>query len=110
MHDHDIDRDAVFRRFLEESQGRLAAMVEALGTLEKRPGDPDALTALFRAAHTLRGNADTLGLADLAEVTSQVEEILARLRAGTLGASHQVLDLLLRSVEALREMLAKAGG
>ncbi len=110
MHDHDSDREAVFRRLLEDSEEQLAAMGEALGTLEKRPGDPDALTALFRAAHTLRGNADTLGFADLAEVTSQVDQILARLRAGTLGASHQVLDLLLTSVEALREMLAEAGG
>ncbi len=85
-------------------------MGDALGTLEKRPGDPDALRVLFQAAHTLRSNADTLGFADLAEVASQVEEILARLRAGTLAASHQVLDLLRTSVDALREMLAKAGG
>ncbi len=109
MHGDDVDRDARVGRFFEESEARLAAMGEALATLEKQPGDPDALAALSRAAHGLTAGADKLGFADLAEVARQVEDVIAQLRAGRLAGGRQVLDLLLASIEALREMLASGG-
>ena len=58
----DVDRNALVRLFFEESQEGLATMEEALVTLEAGAGQSDALKALFRAAHTLKGNAASLGL------------------------------------------------
>jgi two-component system chemotaxis sensor kinase CheA len=102
-----IDRDALVRLFYEESDEGLAAMEEALIALEARPDDTDALKTLFRAAHTLKGNASSLGFTELADVTHQVEDVLARLRSGSLAMSRELTDLLLVSVDTLREMLAE---
>jgi two-component system chemotaxis sensor kinase CheA len=109
--DHEeVDRDALVRLFFEESDEGLLSMEEALVRLEQVPGDGDALRTLFRVAHTLKGNAASLGFSDLAEVTHGMEDVLARLRSGTLGVSREVTDLLLASVDALREMLTEVRG
>jgi two-component system chemotaxis sensor kinase CheA len=41
-------------------------------------------------------------------VTHEVEDVLDRLRAGTLAMSRQVTDLLLASVDTLRQLLSEA--
>jgi two-component system, chemotaxis family, sensor kinase CheA len=64
MTDAEIDKDALVRLFFEESEEGLAAMEQALVTLEQRPGDGDALKTAFRVAHTLKGNAASLGFAE----------------------------------------------
>ena len=106
----DVDRQALVLLFLEESCEGLAAMEEALVALEARPGDGDSLKTLFRVAHTLKGNAASLGFTELAEITHEVEDVLARLRAGSLSVSRQVIDLLLASVDTLREQLKQVKG
>jgi len=108
MNPIDVDRDALVRLFFEESQEGLAAMEEALVALEASAGQGDTLKMLFRVAHTLKGNAASLGFAEIAELTHELEDVLDRLRAGSLAVSRQVIDLLLASVDALREMLAEA--
>lgn len=110
MTQNEIDRDALVRLFFEESEEGLAAMEQSLVTLEAGVGDGDALKTLFRVAHTLKGNAASLGFAELAEVTHEIEDVLDRLRAGRLAMSRQVTDLLLASVDTLRQILTEVHG
>ena len=49
-----------------------------------------------------------MGFSRLAEVTHALEDVLDRLRSGSLAVNPQVVDLLLESVDALRELLAEA--
>ena len=107
METFDVDHDALVRLFFEESEEGLLAMEEALVALECR-GDSEALGTLFRVAHTLKGNAASLGFTDLAEVTHRLEDVLDRLRSSALAVDRDVIDVLLESVDLLREMLAEA--
>jgi two-component system, chemotaxis family, sensor kinase CheA len=104
----DVDRDALVRLFFEESEEGLAAMEEALVALEQKPGETEALQILFRVAHTLKGNASSLGFVELTEVTHGLENVLELLRSGSAAVSRDVVDVLLESVDVLREMLAEA--
>jgi two-component system chemotaxis sensor kinase CheA len=106
----DVDRDVLMRLFFEESEEGLAAMEHALLVLEEAPEDASSLQTLFRVAHTLKGNAGSLGFADLAAMTHGLEDVLARLRASALEVGREVVDLLLESVDVLRAMLAEARG
>ena len=81
------------------------ALVDARGRL----GDGDSLKTLFRVAHTIKGNAASLGFAELAEITHEIEDVLDRLRTGSLAMSRQVTDLLLASVDTLREIWRRRG-
>lgn len=107
MSEIEVDRAALVRLFREEADEGLAAMEQALLALEQSPGSAEPLQRLFREAHTLKGNAATLGLDELAEMTHEVEDVLARLRSGGLEATRQVVDLLLASVDSLRELLGQ---
>lgn len=102
----DVDRDALVRLFFEEAEEGLVAMEQALVALEERPADTEALQTVFRVAHTLKGNASSLGFSDLAELTHGLESVLDGLRSGGVSVSREVIDMLLEAVDVLREMLA----
>src|SRR5258706_8532103 len=104
----DVDRDALMLLFFEEAEEGLVAMEQALVALEERPFDTEALQTLFRVAHTLKGNAASLGFVELAEVTHGLEGVLYRLRSGSVAVGREVVDVLLESVDLLREMLAES--
>ena len=106
----DVDREALLSLFFEESEEGLAAMEQALLVLEEAPADPEPLNTLFRAAHTLKGNSGSLGFAELAALTQGLEDVLDRLRRGSLCVDRDVIDLLLVSVDALRALLREARG
>jgi two-component system chemotaxis sensor kinase CheA len=75
--------------------------------LEAGAGQSDALKVVFRAAHTLKGNAASLGFTEIAEMTHELENVLDCLRSGSLAVSRPVTDLLLESVDALRAMFSE---
>ena len=106
----DADRDALRRLFFEEAEEGLLAVEEALIALERGQAQDEGLRVLFRGAHTLKGNAASLGFDELAEVTHHLEDVLERLRAGALEVNRAVVDVLLASVDLLRSLLAGGQG
>lgn len=103
-----IDMKAVLQVFLAESEEHLSVMEEALLALESRPKDPELLQALFRGAHTLKGNAASLGFGPLSDLSHAMEDIMQRLRSGVMVVSGEDITLLLEGVDALRQMVAAA--
>jgi two-component system chemotaxis sensor kinase CheA len=104
----DIDLAAILPVFLAEAEENLAQVEDALLALEASPGDAEALNTVFRAAHTLKGNAANLGLAPVAEFAHGVEDVLDRLREGALVLTAPLAGLLLRAVDALRVLVPAA--
>ena len=105
----EIDYTALMEVFLAEAEERVAAMETGLLTLEHRPEDDEALAEVFRAAHTLKGDAATLGLSALADFSHRLEDLLDLLRAGTIQATGSLISLLLQAVDVLRELIADGG-
>jgi two-component system chemotaxis sensor kinase CheA len=101
-------RKAVVQTFLVEAEERLTEMEQALVALERRPDDEDLVQAIFRGAHTLKGNASTLDFPRLAEFAHAVEDLLQRFRSRTLPVTTDLVSLLLRGVDALRRMVMVA--
>jgi two-component system, chemotaxis family, sensor kinase CheA len=104
----DIDLEAIMRTFSAESEELIAEMEQAAVSLESHPRDEKWLEAIFRGAHTLKGNAGSLGLTGVAEFTHALEDLLQRFRIGALPVTRSGVTLLLRSIDALREMLPAA--
>lgn len=92
--------------FFEESSEALDAMEFAL--LKLSPGEIDAelVNTIFRAAHSIKGGAATFGFADVISFTHALETYLDALRGGRLAVDQSGIDLLLKSVDLLRSMLA----
>jgi two-component system chemotaxis sensor kinase CheA len=104
----DIDMAAILPVFLAEAEENLAQVEDALLALEASPGDAETLNTVFRAAHTLKGNAANLGLAPVAEFAHGVEDVLDRLREGSIVLTAPLAGLLLRAVDALRALVPAA--
>lgn len=104
----DIDREMLLEAFAEQSAEGLDAMEESLLALEAQPGDAEHLNTTFRICHTLKGDAAILELPALTEFAHVLEDLLDALRADTVLASAGVITVLLRTVDALREMVEDA--
>jgi two-component system, chemotaxis family, sensor kinase CheA len=101
-----VDYAAVMEVFVNETKENLETMEEALVALEDSPGDEEPLQAVFRNMHSLKGNAASVGLEDVAEFAHIIEDLLDRLRTRSLVLTPELTTVLLRSVDALRSMVA----
>lgn len=98
-------QEARFRAmFAEEAEGRLATLSELLLELERNGEDQELLSSVFREAHTLKGAAAVVGLADVLRVAHAMEEVLEGLRRGD-PATPATVDALLGAVDGMREMV-----
>lgn len=88
--------------FLQEADEQLQLLDEDIIRLEKEADNVDLLQEIFRAAHTLKGSSGMLGFDKMAGLTHVMEDVLDRLRKGTLGVSPEVVDALLHSLDALK--------
>jgi two-component system chemotaxis sensor kinase CheA len=104
----DFDRDAVLASFLVESEEGLDVMEQSLMQMESNPSDPELLHTIFRVAHSIKGNATSLELKELAGFAHVVEDLLDVLREQQALPSVDLISLLLKAVDELRAMVATA--
>lgn len=97
--------DELFVGFLAESSEALAGLDDRFVAMER--GDPEAIAAIFRPVHSLKGNASFFGLAALKELAHELETVLDRIRSGRLRPSRRIGDVCLAALDGLRGMLAR---
>lgn len=104
----DFDRGAVLASFLVESEEGLDAMEQALVQMEANPSDLELLHTIFRVAHSIKGNATSLELPELAGFAHVVEDLLDVFREQQALPGPELISLLLKAVDELRAMVAIA--
>jgi two-component system chemotaxis sensor kinase CheA len=85
-------------------------MEQLLLGLDAASASDEALNAVFRCAHSVKGGAATFGFADVAELTHQMETLLDKLRRRELAPSEAMVDALLQAGDLLRAQLARHRG
>src|SRR5713101_7189170 len=106
----EINREMLLQSFREETEECLQQMEQLLLALETRPEDHELVSSLFRAAHTIKGNASLLEFNALARFLHDVEDLLDLCRSQTVVLSQEVINILLQTVDALRQMAKRADG
>ncbi|HET9930778.1 MAG TPA: Hpt domain-containing protein, partial [Polyangiaceae bacterium] len=94
--------EALVETFHRETDELLTALEQGLLELETTSDAADAIDRLFRAAHTLKGNAGMVGFSEFVRLTHALENVLDRLRAHTLSVSEVVIEASFDAVDALR--------
>lgn len=94
--------------FLEEAEEELQILDEGFLLLEREGDNPELLNRVFRAVHTLKGSAATMGYERLATLAHEVESILDAIRQGKERVSRELVDLLLNCLDALRSLKEEA--
>lgn len=87
--------------FLAESREHLSACNGSLLDWERAPASAEPVDRLFRAIHTIKGMAATMGYAGVAQLAHAAETLLDGLRHSRVSASPAVFQLLFRAVDAL---------
>ncbi len=90
-----MEIDQALHTFIMESRELLEAMEESLLGLESAPDDHDAINAIFRAAHTIKGSGGLFGLDGIVSFTHVVENVLDRVRSGEVPINGELIALLL---------------
>ena len=101
----EIDRATLIQAFVIEADEGLDAMEEAILRLDRNPDDEETLAALFRGAHTLKGNASIFGLDLLTNAAHAFEEVLQRLRNGEVTLDSALASAMLSGLDALRRLV-----
>ena len=103
----DFEMAEIVKVFFEESAEGINAMESGLLSLEAG-GDRERINTIFRAAHSIKGGAGTFGFMEISEFTHSAETLLDQMRNGTREVSSEVIQVLLQSVDVMRDMLALA--
>ena len=103
-----IDMAQFHQVFFEESFEGLEVMESGLMELEPGSADDETINAIFRAAHSIKGGSGTFGFKAIADFTHVMETLLDEMRDGKREVTQGNTDILLRSVDCLREMLEAA--
>jgi len=93
--------------FFEECNEGLSLMESGLLSLDNGT-DVEEINSIFRAAHSIKGGAGSFGFNDVASFTHLMETLLDEMRDEQRGVTQNIVDLLLKSVDILMEMIKSA--
>ena len=91
--------------FLAESKEHLSACNTLLLEWERDPAATEPVGGIFRAVHTIKGMAATMGYARVADLAHRMENLLDRQRRGAAPAGDDLLQLLFRATDALEKAI-----
>ena len=101
---------ALVETFMEEALELLADLEAALLELEDAPEDRDLIDRVFRAMHTIKGNAAMFGFERIEAFTHDIETTLDLVREGKLGITKELVDLTLAARDVILSMLKTPDG
>lgn len=91
--------------FIDETKEHLQNLNEFLLVLEKEPDNEDTINEIFRAAHSLKGMAGTMGFKRMQRLTHDMENLFQEVRNGNITVSSKLVDILFRGLDALEGYL-----
>ena len=87
--------------FLDESNEHLQTLSDQLIILEKEPDNSDTINEIFRAAHSLKGMAGTMGYKRMQNLTHDMENVFSEVRNGNMEVNSNLVDVLFQCLDAL---------
>ena len=91
--------------FIDESGEHLQCLSDCIMTLEKEPDNKDTINEVFRAAHSLKGMAGTMGFKRMQHLTHDMENVFQEVRSDKISVDSAMIDLLFKCLDALDQYL-----
>ena len=100
-----MDTSQYLDLFIDETKEHLQSLNEHILVLEKEPENEDTINEIFRAAHTLKGMAGTMGFTRMQRLTHDLENVFSEIRSGNMKVNSKLIDILFRGLDALESYL-----
>lgn len=91
--------------FFEETDEYLQTLNDCILELEEHPEEKGLLDEIFRAAHTLKGMAATMGYKTMTELTHSMENVFELFKNGSLKIRGEVITLIFSCLDKLSEIV-----
>ncbi len=98
-----MDVNPYLEIFLDETTEHLQNLSDQLMVLENEPENEDTINEIFRAAHSLKGMAGTMGYKRMQNLTHDMENVFTEIRAGNMKVTSRLIDVLFQTLDALEE-------
>ncbi|MDR2547139.1 MAG: chemotaxis protein CheA [Lachnospiraceae bacterium] len=89
--------------FLDETKEHLQSLNTQILNLEHSPEDTETINEIFRAAHSLKGMAGTMGYKRMQALTHEMESAFDGVRTGVLKVRSSMIDAIFQAIDALEE-------
>ncbi|MBD3184596.1 chemotaxis protein CheA [Candidatus Poribacteria bacterium] len=100
-----LNDPVLITEFISEARDHLDEANTQLLVLEENPEDKEAVDAVYRAFHTIKGVAGFLSLDNLGELAHETENLLDNVRSGNISISSVLLDAAFTSLDTLMQMI-----
>lgn len=100
-----MDTSQYLEIFLDESKEHIQSLGDQLMIMEQEPENEDAINEIFRAAHSLKGMAGTMGYKRMQHLTHDMEDVFSEVRNGKMKVDSSLIDVLFQALDALEEYL-----
>ncbi|BCJ95223.1 chemotaxis protein CheA [Anaerocolumna cellulosilytica] len=92
--------------FIDETKEHLQSLNQQLLVLETEPENTETINEIFRAAHSLKGMAGTMGYKRMQRLTHDMENVFSEIRNGKMGVTADLVDVLFKGLDALEAYLS----
>ena len=91
--------------FIDESGEHIQTLSDCIMTLESEPDNKDTINEVFRAAHSLKGMAGTMGFKRMQRLTHDMENVFQEVRSDKIKVDSKMIDLLFKCLDAIDSYL-----
>ena len=100
-----MDTDKYLGIFIDEASEHIQNLNDEILVIEKNPDNQDTINEIFRAAHSLKGMAGTMGFKNMQNLTHEMENVFSEVRNNSIKVNENIIDILFACLDALQKYL-----
>lgn len=101
-----MDLSQYLEIFIDETKEHLQTLNDQVLIMEQDPENIDTVNEIFRAAHSLKGMAGTMGFKRMQRLTHDLENVFSEIRNGKMSVTPDIVDIVFKCLDALEGYLA----
>lgn len=101
-----MDLSQYLEIFIDETKEHIQTLNDQVLILETEPENIDTVNEIFRAAHSLKGMAGTMGFKRMQRLTHDMENVFSEIRNGKLNVNADMIDIVFKCLDAIEGYLA----
>lgn len=91
--------------FIDETSEHIQNLSDCIMNLEQEPDNKDTINEIFRAAHSLKGMAGTMGFKRMQRLTHDMENVFQEVRSDKIKVNGAMIDVLFQCLDAIEGYL-----
>lgn len=91
--------------FIDETSEHIQSLSDNIMALENEPENHDVINEIFRAAHSLKGMAGTMGFKRMQHLTHDMENVFQEVRSDKIKVNGDMIDVLFQCLDAIEGYL-----